>query len=140
MTRVLLTIEKATDGAVWGRVEYDDNLIVDSAKSVDSLQKRFRRLLRQFHDMDPDKVQFKIAYDLTSVFDQNDFLNVSAIAKRVGINSSLLRQYTSGVKIPSQQTAARIEKVIHGLAEQLRTVRITTPRKTHKAKRKKQYA
>ena len=98
MTRVLLTIEKAADGAVWGRVEYDDNLIVDSAKSVDSLQKRFRRLLRQFHDVDPDKVQFKIAYDLTSVFDQNDFLNVSAIAKRVGINSSLLRQSTSGVK------------------------------------------
>lgn len=128
MATLVLTIEKTTAGVVWGRVVYDDDLLVDSAKSVEALEKRFRKLLKQFHELDPEKVKFKIAYDLTSVFEHNDFLNVSAVAKRVGINSSLLRQYTSGVKVPSHQTANRIETVIHSLAKQLATVRISTPR------------
>ena len=129
MQNVQLTIEKSSDGSVWGRVEYDNDLLVDAAKSEEALERKFRRLLKVFHQVDPDKIKFKITYDLTSIFDKNEVLNVSAIAKRVGINSSLLRQYTSGIKTPSQETVNKIEKVIHGIAKELSAVRISTPRR-----------
>ncbi len=61
MATLVLTIEKTTAGIVWGRVVYDDDLLVDSAKSVEALQKRFRKLLKQFHELDPGTVKFKIA-------------------------------------------------------------------------------
>ena len=69
MQNVQLTIEKSSDGSVWGRVEYDNDLLVDAAKSEEALERKFRRLLKVFHQVDPDKIKFKIAYDPTSKFD-----------------------------------------------------------------------
>jgi DNA-binding transcriptional regulator YdaS (Cro superfamily) len=127
MKSVLLTIEKSQGGTIWGRVEYDDNLLVDSAKSIDALERKFKKLLKAFHELDPERVKFTIAHDLTSFFEANNFLNISAIADKVGMNPSLLRQYTSGTKTPSPQTANKIERVIHSIARELATVRIGTP-------------
>jgi transcriptional regulator with XRE-family HTH domain len=126
MKSILLTIEKSEGGTIWGRVEYEDNLIVESARSIEALERKFKKLLKAFHDVDPNRVKFTIAHDLTSFFDTNKFLNISAVAEKVGMNASLLRQYTSGTKTPSPQTADKIERVIHSVARDLASVRIGT--------------
>ena len=41
-----------------------------------------------------EQVRFSFKYDLVSFFDYFSFLNVSEIAKKAGINPSLMRQYT----------------------------------------------
>ena len=124
MQHLLLTIEKSPDNNVWGSVIYDDNLLVDSAKSLDALEKKFRRLLHDFHDVNPKDVSFEHAYDLTSLFDNYKYLNISAIADKAGINPSLMRQYASGVKKTSPDTALKIERTIHSIAKDLLSVRI----------------
>ena len=43
-------------------------------------------------------VEFVYKYDLQSFFNYFSFLNVTEIAKRAGINPSLMRQYSSGIK------------------------------------------
>lgn len=134
MLKQTLTIEKCSDGILWGRVEYQDDLLVDSAKSIEALEKKFKKLLHDFHDVNPAKVKFEVAYDLTSVFQENEFLNISAIASRAGINPTLMRQYASGNKQPSPEKVKQIEGVLHGLANSLSMVRLTTPAKSRPKK------
>jgi len=63
MEPTTLTIEKSQDGNVWGRVEYEGDLLVDSAKTVEALGRKFKKLLHDFHQVDPSNVKFELAYD-----------------------------------------------------------------------------
>lgn len=128
-TTQTLTIEKSTDGTLWGRVEFQDDLLVDSAKNIGTLEKKFKKLLRDFHEVDPASVTFEIAYDLTAVFDKNEFLNISAVAERAGVNTSLMRQYATGNKYPSPDKVKHIEKALHALGKELLQIKLSTKRK-----------
>jgi hypothetical protein len=124
MKSLSLTIERSADDSLWGSVLYEDDLLVDNAKSVEALERQFKKLLHDFHDVDPKSVSFEHAYDLTSLFTNYNFLNISAIAEKAGINPSLMRQYASGVKKTSPETATKIEKTIHDIARDLLTVKV----------------
>jgi hypothetical protein len=123
--KILLIIEKEnTSGELWGRVQYDDNLILESAKTVEELQNKMKVLLQDFHDVKPDQVKFDLAFDLTTLFQEKSYLNLSAVADRLGINRSLMAQYAAGIKFPSVARAKEIEQVIHGFGNELRAVKI----------------
>lgn len=64
-------------------------------------------------------VEFHYQYDLQSFFEYFSFLNVSEIAKRAGINPSLMRQYTSGVKAAGEKTYARLSDCIDRITKDL---------------------
>src|ERR1700730_1513539 len=119
--KLLLIIEKSK-GKLWGRVNYKDNLITDFATNIDTLEKKMRKLLKDFHEL--QKVEFEYSYDLTVFFEEYDFLKQSKIAELAGMNPGLLRQYASGVKHPSLGQAKKIEKAVHNLAKELKSVSI----------------
>lgn len=119
--KLLLIIEKSK-GKLWGRVNYKDNLITDFASSVDVLEKKMRKLLKDFHRL--SDAEFEYSYDLTAFFEQYDFLKQSKIAELAGMNAGLLRQYACGVKYPSPEQAKKIEKAVHDLAKELKAVSI----------------
>ena len=48
---IQLVLEKE-GGKFWGRVSYDDNLIVDSATTLQDLEKKIRKLLKDFHQVE----------------------------------------------------------------------------------------
>ena len=98
-----LIIEKGDDATIWGRIDFDNQLIVDHANSIEKLEKKMKKLLTDFFEIDPDQVQFKFEYDLTTLFLHKQFLNISAIAEKAGINPSLMRQYAIGKKFPSKE-------------------------------------
>src|SRR5258705_8944113 len=98
MKKILLIIEKS-DGKLWGRLTYKNNLVTDYAKSIDVLEKKMAKRLKDFHGI--ERVSFDHSYDLTVFFEQFDFLKQSKVAELAGINPGLLRQYASGVKNPS---------------------------------------
>jgi DNA-binding transcriptional regulator YdaS (Cro superfamily) len=124
MENVLLIIEKGADNELWGRVTFDDNLITESAPSMELLQKKIKKLLKDFHDLSPLSVQFDIAYDLTAIFSEKKYLNLSEVAQLLGINRSLMAQYAAGNKFPSAERAREIEKAIHDLGRDLLSTRI----------------
>jgi DNA-binding transcriptional regulator YdaS (Cro superfamily) len=124
MEHILLIIEKATDGELWGRVTLDDNLITESASKLELLQKKIKKLLHDFHDLDPMAVHFDIAYDLTAIFSEKKYLNLSEVAQHLGINRSLMAQYAAGKKFPSTERAKDIENAIHELGRDLLGVKI----------------
>jgi len=61
-------------------------------------------------------VEFDYRYDLSGFFKKFDFFNVSALAKSVGINSGLMRQYKAGKAYISKKRKHQIENGIHQLA------------------------
>lgn len=56
---IKLTIE-GEQAPFWGRVEYEDNLIVEEADSIATLQDKMQTLLLKFHELDPNSYELKI--------------------------------------------------------------------------------
>jgi hypothetical protein len=85
MERILLIIEKGTDKDLWGRVSFDDNLIVDSASSIELLERKMKKLLHDLHGLSPAKIEFEVLHDLTAVFSEKTYLNLSVVAQNWGL-------------------------------------------------------
>jgi transcriptional regulator with XRE-family HTH domain len=59
----------------------------------------------------------KLAYILQEI-------NVSAFARSIGMNESLLRKYTNGIATPSEKQLKRIESAIRELGKRLKIVKL----------------
>jgi predicted RNase H-like HicB family nuclease len=69
-------------------------------------------------------LEFIYKYDMVSLFEHFGMLDVTNLAKRIGINPSLLRQYKSGLTFASDKQKQRILKGLHDLGEELLRVRL----------------
>lgn len=65
------------------------------------------------------ELDFVYHYDMKSFFEYFDFLNVSKVAERAGINPSLMRKYTSGVSKAGEGQYLKLQKAIHSIANEL---------------------
>lgn len=107
----------------WGRVNYDDNLLIEQADTVEELQGAIKKLLVDFHNV-TEEVSFELAYDLYAFFEQYDYLKISKIAEYASMNPSLLRHYKAQTKFPSAEQVKRIEDAVHRLAQELADVHL----------------
>lgn len=62
---------------------------------------------------------FVYKYDVASIFDYFDWINVSSIARKAGINESLMRQYKSGLAFASERQCEKIQRTLNELAREL---------------------
>jgi len=69
-------------------------------------------------------LQFVYKYDIASMFDYYDWINVSRFAKKAGINPSLMRQYRIGKTYISESQKNKIENTLHSLGNELATIRL----------------
>jgi hypothetical protein len=117
-----LLIIEMTGQEYWGRIDINNNLIIDSASSLDSLKRKIKKTVEKIEKINIDS--FEISYDLSTFFEQYSYLNVSNIAKRANISPLLMRQYSAGIKFPSAERVKEIENAIHTIGEELSKVRI----------------
>jgi len=117
-----LVIERAEKGEFWGRVSYNDNLLTDSAPSIAELESKILALLESFENLSPEEVEFSKTYDVYSLFEDFNFINISKFAKFIKINPALLRQYASGVKSPSETQLKRIIDGFHAVGNKMEHV------------------
>ena len=117
--KLLLVIERGEDSKLSGRVNYNNNLIVDFADTTKQLESKIKYLLHDLEGLDQDQIQFEHQYDVYALFEKFDFLNITKIAKYAEINPVLLRQYSSGVKHPSAAQEKKIESTLHILADEM---------------------
>jgi len=122
MENIKLIIESAKDGIIWGRVNYDDNLLVESASTTDELQRKMKIVLADFHELKPDAINFEISYDLSAFFENFGYLKISEIAKYAGLNASLLRHYVAGSKTASKAQVIKLQNAIHKVGNELSQV------------------
>lgn len=133
MKTLQVIIEKADDG-LYGRIEGRKSYLpVTYGKSKKEVIQNLKDLIRDYqkHEkkgdnfwlkLDPESVQFEIAYDLQAFFSEHDFLNASAIARHANMNESLVRQYATGKKFPSIEQAKKLEETIRHLTKELTKV------------------
>ena len=121
-TVISLIVENAKAGEVWGRVNYEDDLLVESAENVEQLQIKMKELLLDFHDLKPNTVNFEISYDLSAFFENFAYLKISEIAKYAGLNASLLRHYVAGSKTASKAQVMKLQAAIRIVGSELMQV------------------
>jgi hypothetical protein len=122
MQTIQLIIEQASKNEFWGRVLYDNNLIVDCAENLEELQTNMKVLLSDFHDLEPDSITFEISYDLSAFFESFSYLKISEIAKYAGLNASLLRHYVAGSKTASKAQVMKLQEAIKRVSIELAQV------------------
>jgi predicted RNase H-like HicB family nuclease len=131
--KLQIILEK-NDGILWGRVEEIGNYMpTPYGKTKAEVVQNLKELIKDYqaHEgkadkiwskVNIDKLELEIRYDLQAFFMEHDYLNISSIAKRAGINASLMRHYAAGIKYPSMAQAKKIEDTIHELAKELESV------------------
>ena len=125
--KVQIIVEKASDEKFWC---YTEQGIGDVGLSAigDSVAAAKADLMECYEEARQDaeengktfpEVEFEYKYDLQSFFNYFSFLNVSDIAKRAGINPSLMRQYSSGVKKAGEKTYQRLNACMSNIKADL---------------------
>lgn len=125
--KVLVTIERAKDGSYWCTTEDAilGGYLTATGHTVQEAKDDLSVCLEEARsDFEADgkkfpEVSFTYKYDLQSFFNYFSFLNVSEIAKRAGVNPSLMRQYTSGVKSAGERTYERLSACIKKVSQEL---------------------
>ena len=125
--KVQIIVEQESDGKFWC---YTEQGIGDVGLSAigDSVAAAKADLMECYEEARQDaeengktfpEVEFEYKYDLQSFFNYFSFLNVSDIAKRAGINPSLMRQYSSGVKKAGEKTYQRLNACMSNIKADL---------------------
>lgn len=131
--KVLVIIEASSTG--FGA--YSDDLpgITGYGKTVDEAKQDLQDSLTEVleaHAADggsPDPAltgdkEYAYQYDMPSLFEHFGMLDATNLAKRIGINPSLLRRYKQGSTPISDKQKERIEKGLHDLGRELLSVRL----------------
>lgn len=132
--RFTVTIEKDTDGTyVAYNVNSDGYAISGRGASVEEARKAFLNTMRETAEYEIEETgktsdiltsdpEFK--FDVASLFDYYKTINMSAFAKSIGLNDSLLRHYKKGGVYISDAQLAKIEDGIHKLGQELSALRL----------------
>ena len=83
-------------------------------------QKEIKELLEEEGKQMPE-LEFVFRFDIGSFFDYYSYLNMSGVAKKAGINASLMRQYAMGKHEPSKKRKQQILECLHQIAKELQT-------------------
>lgn len=117
---------------------YSDGLksgiIIGSGKSVAEAKEDFFNTLKEIKSTYPERglsvpkeltdSTFEYRYDISSVLDELDCLNLTKFAKIAGVNSSLLRHYKRGDFAISSKQVSKIETALHNLGRKLMSVSV----------------
>ena len=134
-----IILEKGVE-ELWGRIEAPGFLNTTVGTSVEEVTANLRDLVADFLEHEgktmsewkwadgagvlESDITYKYEYDLTALFEVFSAIKINAIADSAGINQSLMRQYVSGKKRPSERQAKRIETAVRELGERLSHVTV----------------
>jgi hypothetical protein len=127
MDRITITVSQAPDGTFWchsesnvygGRLNSAGKTVSEAKDDLMICMEDARAAFIEEGGADYE-VEFLYKYDLQSFFEYFSFLNVSDIAKRSGINPSLMRQYARGIKTAGEKTYQRLSVCIDKITKDL---------------------
>lgn len=134
MEKFKVSIEKQADGTyIAYNTNYDEATLVgtggtvaearaDFMRSVEGVATALREEGKEVAPIYGEKPEF--AFSLASLFEYYSMLNVSALARFLGMNPSLMRQYRKGGTYISDAQLGRIEDGLHRLGTELSSLRL----------------
>lgn len=119
--KVKMIVEKTNTG--FSAYASDDNVPVGTTgKTISALQKNMLEALNMFyedHGYFIEKDNIIIEIDLQQFFQYYRVINARHLAEKIGMNPTLLSQYVSGKKKPSQAQSQRIIGGIQNIGKEL---------------------
>ena len=129
-----VSIEKQSDGSYIAYNTTGDKVqLIGTGDSVKEAKEDFfnslDEVLQSYNEIGDDIPEFlneeiEFRFDITSLFEYYSMFNVSALARYLGINDSLMRQYRSGAAQISDKQLQKIEAGIHRLGSELAALRL----------------
>jgi predicted RNase H-like HicB family nuclease len=95
----------------------------DFENSVEEMILSYTETGRKIPDELKD-IQFVYKYDIASMFNYYNWINVSQFARKAGINPSLMRQYRMGKTYISESQIGKIESALHSLGNELAAIKL----------------
>ena len=133
MTTIAL-IERGKDGAFGVFTPEINSTIFGAGETVAEAKNDFENSVKEVieayaehGDELPEElkgIKFIYKYDIASMFDYYDWINVSQFAKKAGINASLMRQYRMGKTYISENQTKKIQTTLHSLGKELLSVKL----------------
>lgn len=127
--KTVALIEKGADGTFGIYTPDLESTIIGNGATVAEARADFERSWQEIQKafaaagedlpVELQDLSFEYRYDIASVFDYYDFINVSKFASAAGINASLMRQYKAGGTYISEHQAAKIELALHRCGQEL---------------------
>lgn len=125
-------IEKQGDGSyIAYNVGVNGMVAIGTGGSVREAKEDFENSLEEMkEDMTEEEISRIISvpeyhFDISSLFEYYKVINISAFAKLLGMNDTLLRQYKKGGTYISERQLKKIEKGIHNLGRELCELRLS---------------
>jgi hypothetical protein len=95
----------------------------DFLNSVNELMFYYKEACKQMPEELID-IEFEFKFDIASLFNYYNFINVSQFAKSAGINPSLMRQYKTGHQYISENQVLKIETALHKIAKEFAEIKL----------------
>ncbi len=130
--RTIALIEQGDDGTFGIFAPDLESTIIGTGETVAEAKTDFENTLREtlqmFADMGhpvPEELrdlEFDYKWDIASVFNYFDWINVSKLATAIGVTPSLMRYYKKKGAYLSDAQTRKIETGLHQLADQLKAI------------------
>ncbi|MDR3268783.1 MAG: pilus assembly protein HicB [Tannerella sp.] len=110
------------DGFDWA-VSYGDTL-EEAKRDFENFPKEYIEVSKEAGkkvppELNNGELEFEYVYDLSGFFAYYDFISPTRLARRIGENPSLVRQYASGCTYVGADKKRKIETVIHEIGQEL---------------------
>ena len=130
LMRITAFIEKKEDNVFWVHADDFNPPLSTEGCTVIQAKDLFEKSLREVvNDCSPEdfpeksqNTEIEYRYDVASLFDCFDWINVTKTAHHIGINPSLMRQYSRGRTYISEKQVEKIERGLRSLGETLASV------------------
>jgi predicted RNase H-like HicB family nuclease len=133
--KITAIVEASSTG--FGIYVEDENLPLTSyGQTIDEAKKDLKEVLKEMiayykeqgkelpKAYNDGNLEFVYKYDIASIFAHFGMLDATQFAKKIGMNSSLLRQYKTGHALASDKQKQKIEEGLHALGKELLEVHL----------------
>ncbi len=127
--KVTAIIEKGSDGlfSVYSDSSIDNHFFGGFGDNVAEAKEDFEESIREAIEASKSETKFgditiEYKYDIPSLFNFLDYINVSRFAEYAGINESKMRAYKSGKVFPGERTMKKITVALTNISNELNSV------------------
>jgi predicted RNase H-like HicB family nuclease len=128
-------VERHYDGTYWGTTQNVPGVVSAFGASLDELKNNLKHAFESYLEVALEqgevwveevrlRTEWVFSMNMQALFDLVPEVKISAIARRAGINESLMRQYATGKAVVSEDRVRYIERTIHELGRELQSVKL----------------
>lgn len=137
MKKATAIIEKGNDGlysvyvaeglesiALNGQGKTVQEAIDDMMEALDECRQSYIEDGEPVPDDIAGNIEFEYKYDVPSLFNFFDEINMTTFSRKIGINASLLRRYKNGFAFASEKQVMKIKNGLHELGRQISSAQL----------------